>query len=331
MKTEMFIDLHLHLDGSLSLRSARRLAAIGKIDLPEDDEDLKRLLSCPSDCRDLNDYLRCFDLPCRLMQTSKSVKLAAYDLCRELKQKGYIYAEIRFAPQKHTDCGMTQEDVVRAAISGIKTSHFNARLILCCMRGSDNEKENLETVRIAKKYLGKTVCAVDLAGAEAVYPNCGFKNIFDMAKKEGVLFTVHSGEALGPESVRTAVEFGAKRIGHGVRSAEDSGTVRLLTEKKITLEICPTSNLNTGIFGNISEMPFRMLDESGVLYTLNSDNMAVSDTDVKHETDAVKQTFGFGREFEKRMLLNAANAAFCDEKIRNKLIKKIESAYREKK
>lgn len=329
MNAEIFIDLHLHLDGSLSLRSARQLAAISGIALPEDDAELKKMLVCPPDCTDLNGYLKCFDLPCKLMQTPETLRLAAYNLCTELKDKGYIYAEIRFAPQKHTDCGMSQDEVVKAVISGIKKSHFKAGLILCCMRGSDNETDNLETVRIAKKYLGKTVCAVDLAGAEALYDNEKFSRVFETAKIDNIPFTIHAGEAAGAVSVRKAVEFGACRIGHGVRAAEDLSVVSLLAEKKITLEICPTSNVNTGVFDNIKDMPFDFFNEHGVLYTINSDNMTVSDTDVGLETELVKQAFGFDSGFEKQMLLNAANAAFCDKKTYKYLIKKINSAYRE--
>lgn len=327
MKTEMYIDLHLHLDGSISISSARMLASISGISLPEKDDDLKKLLTCPADCQNLNDYLNCFELPCKLMQTPETVKLAAYNLCAELKEKGYIYAEIRFAPQKHTDCGMTQDDVVCAAIEGIKKSGLCAGLILCCMRGNSNERENIETVRLAKKYLGNIVCAVDLAGAEALFPNEIFQDLFVTAKNDNIPFTIHSGEASGAGSVKTAIEFGARRIGHGVRSVDDPDVINLLKEKKITLELCPTSNINTRIFGNIKEMPFEFFDKNGVLYTVNSDNMAVSDTDVEEEMALVKDAFRYEKSFEKKMLLNAANAAFCSESTRKKLIRKIKNNY----
>ncbi|MBP1568297.1 MAG: adenosine deaminase, partial [Oscillospiraceae bacterium] len=159
-------DLHLHLDGSVSVASARRLAAIENVSLPDDDSVLKSMLMVPEDCSDLNEYLERFSLPVSLMQHRESLKAAAEDLCLTLAEKGLMYAEIRFAPQKHCEKGLTQEEVVKAVLDGIAASGFRAGLILCCMRdGSDNRAENLETVRLSYEFQNKGVCACDLAGA----------------------------------------------------------------------------------------------------------------------------------------------------------------------
>lgn len=321
------IELHLHLDGSISIASARQLAKMCGETLPESDDALSHLLMCPEGCRDLNDYLSRFDLPCRLMQTPETLEQSAFNLCEELRANGLIYAELRFAPQKHTERGMTQEDAVKAAIRGIARSKLRAQLILCCMRGEGNAAQNLETVELTSKYLGKGVCACDLAGAEALYPNGLYADIFAQARKLNVPFTLHAGEALGAESVDAALSLSASRIGHGVRAAESEQTLALIKEKNIPLEICPTSNLNTCVYENVADMPVAKLLKDGIRVTISSDNMSVSNTNVRRELQAVADSFNFGAEDVKQLLLNAADASFTDSAVKAELRSKIEAEF----
>ncbi|MBQ5336098.1 MAG: adenosine deaminase, partial [Oscillospiraceae bacterium] len=315
-------DLHLHLDGSVSVASARRLAAIENVSLPDDDSVLKSMLMVPEDCSDLNEYLERFSLPVSLMQHRESLKAAAEDLCLTLAEKGLMYAEIRFAPQKHCEKGLTQEEVVKAVLDGIAASGFRAGLILCCMRdGSDNHAENLETVRLSYEFKNKGVCACDLAGAEALFPNENYIYVFKEAKRLGVKLTVHSGEALGAGSVRIALENGADRIGHGVRSSEDENVVRLLKEKDIPLEICPTSNINTCVVQNVSELPVRKFMEQGIRVTINTDNMSVSSTDLKNELKKTAKAFGFGVTELKKLIVNAVTASFASDTLKAEFLK----------
>ena len=321
-------DLHLHLDGSVSVASARRLAAIENVSLPDDDSVLKSLLMVPEDCSDLNEYLERFSLPVSLMQHRESLKAAAEDLCLTLAEKGLMYAEIRFAPQKHCEKGLTQEEVVKAVLDGIAASGFRAGLILCCMRdGSDNYAENLETVRLSYEFQNRGVYACDLAGAEALFPNENYIYVFKEAKRLGVKLTVHSGEALGADSVRTALENGADRIGHGVRSAEDENVVRLLQEKDIPLEICPTSNINTCVVQNVSELPVRKFMEQGIRVTINTDNMSVSSTDLKNELKKTAKAFGFGVTELKKLIVNAVTASFASDTLKAEFLKKIDDDF----
>lgn len=321
------IDLHLHLDGSLSLANARELADMQGIELPEDDEGLKALLQCPENCEDLNDYLRMFELPVQLLQSAEALETACYNLCEELRAEGLIYAEIRFAPQLHCQKGMTQEQAVQAVIRGAEGSALDARIILCCMRGEDNEEENLETVDLTAEYLDKGVCACDLAGAEALYPNEEFAYAFERARELEVPFTIHSGEAAGADSVRTAIEFGASRIGHGIRSAEDAEVMALLAERGIPLEVCPTSNTDTRVFDSIADMPIPLLIENGVIVTINSDDMAVSNTYVRQELQRVCDAFGYTGDEIKQLLLNSAKCAFADEETKEQLNEAINAAF----
>lgn len=315
------IDLHLHLDGSLSPETTEKLCALQGAPFSE---ALKRKLSCPKDCRDLNEYLACFSLPCSLLQTGEALSFAAESLCRELGEEGHCYAEIRFAPQKHTEKGLSQGQAVEAVLQGMKKSAFPARLILCCMRGEGNEKDNFETLETAAAFLQKGVCAVDLAGAEALYPTENFSGLFTKARALGLPFTIHAGEAAGAESIRYAVEFGARRIGHGVRAVEDASLCALLAERKIPLELCPTSNLNTRVFHEIREFPLRKLLSRGVPVTINSDNRTVSATNVREELLLLKRAFSLSEAEIHALLLSAVSAAFLGEREKQVLRSKME-------
>lgn len=317
------IDLHLHLDGSLSIASTRQLAALQKIDIPQRDEELRTLLSVEDDCPDLNVYLEKFAFPCMLLQTKEAISLSVENLLQELYEQGLMYAEIRFAPQKHTDKGLSQSEVIKAALDGMRHAPIPAGLILCCMRGEGIEAQNLETVCLAKQYLGQGVVAVDLAGAEALFPTENFAAVFAMAKELGVPCTIHAGEAAGPQSIRTALEFGAVRIGHGVRVTEDIALMEHIVKEGITLECCPTSNLQTQVYQSLSEYPIRTFLEAGVKFTINTDNTAVSAISLRAEWEKVITTFSLTKEEVKQILLYSVDAAFADEALKEQMKNKV--------
>lgn len=321
------IDLHLHLDGSLSLDSVRELAAMQGIEIETDDAALLRRLQVSPTCRDLNEYLEKFDFPCSLMQTAPALTHCVSRLRRELAEQGLLYAEIRFAPQFHTGKGLTQAQVVEAAAAGLAGEGCQANLILCCMRGDSNHAENLETVRVAEEYLGRGVCAIDLAGAEALFPTENFEDLFRLAAQRGIPYTIHAGEACGPDSVYTALRFGTRRLGHGVRSVEDPALTARLAAEGVTLELCPTSNLNTSIFADITAYPLRQLMAAGVAVTINTDNMMVSGVSLASEMALVTDTFGLTRQELKILALNAAKASFASAEVRDWLFRQIEARF----
>jgi adenosine deaminase len=326
MKTPGLIDLHLHLDGSLSVKSVKELAALQNIEIPEKEEELLKLLRINDDCKDLTEYLEKFAFPGMLLQTKEAVALSVYNLQEELKEQGLIHAEIRFAPQLHTHKGLSQREVIEAAIEGLNRSDFSAGLILCCMRGNDNHEENLETVKLAKDYLGKGVVCVDIAGAEALFPTENFGDLFALAKELEIPYTIHAGEADGPKSVYKALEFGTKRLGHGVRSLEDPELVEKIAAEGITLELCPTSNIHTCMFPSIEEYPLRKLMEAGVKVTINTDNMTVSNINLAKEFGKLIAAFDLTDEEIKGFARNSVNACFADEETKKVLLKKIDEA-----
>jgi adenosine deaminase len=187
------------------------------------------------------------------------------------------------------------------------------------MRGEDNREANLETVRLGEKYRELGVGGIDLAGAEGLYPTEMFGYVFERARELGVSFTIHAGEADGCHSVRTALNFGAKRIGHGVRSVEDKELLKRLAESGTVLELCPKSNLDTHIFESLLEYPLPQLMQAGVKVTINSDNMAVSGVSVRDELEAVAKEFKLSMRDIKSLLINSINASFAEDSVKNRL------------
>ena len=327
MKNKISIDLHLHFDGSLSIANARALALLEGIDLPESEDKLRAMLTVNPDCTSLAEYLTKFDFPLSLLQSEKSIEEGMYTLCRELTEEGCIYAEIRFAPQLHLSKGLTQTEVVKAAMRGFERSKLRGGLILCCMRGDENRALNEETVHVAGRLLGDIVLALDLAGNEAGYPTESFRTLFTVAAELGVPFTIHAGEAASAESVLYAIEMGARRIGHGVRSYENPDVMSLLAESSVPLELCPTSNLQTAVFENISQYPIKLFMDKGITVTVNSDNRSVSATTAQKELELVCKTFGFGEKEERAILENAVRASFADAQTKKELLDIIEKSY----
>ena len=244
--------------------------------------------------------------------------LAAKRLCERLSREGVLYAEIRFAPQLHTAGGLSQSEAAGAVIKGVRESGFSAGVILCAMRGEDNFEANEETVRVAKEYLCRGAVAFDMAGAEALYPTKDFARLFALAKELGVPYTIHAGEARGAESVLEALSLGAKRIGHGIRAHEDPEALLAVCESGAYLELCPTSNIHTGIFDDLSEYPIKELLALGVKVTLNSDNMTVSATSLKEEYRKMATLCELTDGELYTVLMNSIDAAFLpdDEKER---------------
>ena len=324
-KMNNLVELHLHLDGALSINNCRKLAAIQNIDISKDDNELSNLLMVSPNCHDLNEFLTKFEFPLTLLQTYEGIKESVKNLQDELIEQGIVYAEIRFAPQLHLSNGLTQEEVVASAIEGLNVSELRSNLILCCMRGNDNHDANMETVRVAKKYLGNGVCAIDLAGAEGLFPTKDFEDVFRYAKELGVPFTIHAGEADGPNSVNDAILFGTKRIGHGVRASEDPNIVKLIAEQGITLEICPTSNICTSIYDKVSDMPIKHFIDNGINITINTDDPTVCNTKLKDELKLVAEAFNLTYDDIVKLQLNAINASFASPEVKEEVIKRINS------
>ena len=300
------VELHLHLDGSVRLDTASKLTG-------KSIEEVRSLMIAKEKCHDLNEYLTKFNLANEIMQSQENLTRIAKELVEDLKKDNVIYAEVRFAPLLHTKKGLTGEKVIEAVLLGLKDEDLKVNLILCMMRQFSFE-DNLKTIELASKYLDKGVVAIDLAGAEALYPTANFERLFQIAKDKNIPFTIHAGEADGKDSILSAINFKTKRIGHGVRCIEDNETLNIIKKNNITLEVCPTSNIQTGIFENYYDHPIKKLYDMNVLVTINVDNMTVSNIDLTQEYEKLVKIFNLNIEDLKKINLNAIDAAFLTDK-----------------
>lgn len=312
------VELHLHLDGSITKEYVKN-----KYNLS--DEEINSKMIASKKCKNLNDYLECFDFPISIMQTEDELKEVTINLLNELKSQNVIYVEIRFAPQFHTKKGLSQEEVLKAVLSAREYVDIKSNFILCVMRGKDNMEENYETVNLAKKYLGKGVCAIDLAGAEAIFKTSEYHDIFEYAKKLDIPYTIHAGEADGPSSIKDAISYGARRIGHGVRAIEDENLLKEIIKKDIYLEVCPTSNIQTCICDTYSTHPIEKLYRMGVKTTINTDNMTVSNTTLENEYKKLLEETDLEIDDIINMNINSINAAFISNEEKEKLMEEIKS------
>ena len=315
------IELHLHLDGSLRAETVWELAKEQGVELAEKSvEEVRAKMEVPEDCKTLEEYLERFELPTLVLQTEAAMERVAFEMVEMLENEGVTYAEVRFAPQLHVQKGLTQAQVVEATIRGTRRGMeqypgIRVGLILCCMRGDTNTDLNMETVEVTKQYLGDVVCAVDIAGAEGLYPTNMFADLFAKVREYELPMTIHAGEADGPESMKTALSFGTKRIGHGVAAIHDPELMKRLVDEKITLEICITSNYHTKEVDAIEEHPFRRLFDAGIRVTLNSDNMTCSRVNIHTEMDILRTVFHFTEEEIEKVMQYAYEARFLKDYI----------------
>lgn len=295
------IELHLHFDGSINVEYTNKLLGYDATD---------ELIDTTS--RDLGEYLKKFELPIKLLQDLNNIEEYAYLLGKELERDEVIYAEVRFCPLFHVE-KYSIDEVVEAIRRGFKrVSTVKVNLIFCMMRHF-SVQDNYKIIMLTKRFLGNGVVGIDLAGDEAKYATEKFKELFDIIRKEGIPFTIHAGEARSYDSVNNAIDFGAKRIGHGISSIQSDEVVNKLIRMGVTLEICPSSNIDTDVIKSIESHPIKQLVDNGVLVTINTDNRTVSNTNLNKEYELLRKTFGFSDEDFLKFNLNAINCAFIGE------------------
>ena len=307
------IELHLHLDGSLNISYAEKILGT----------DVSSQMIATG-CHNLSEYLEKFNLPIQLLQEKKKITEFSYLLGKDLEKDGVIYAEVRFCPLLHVE-KISADEVISAVLEGFqKISTVKVNLILCMMRNFPQEKNKM-IIDLVEKHLGQGVCAIDLAGDEANYHTSSFAPLFEEIRKKKIPFTIHAGEADSFSSVDAAISFGALRIGHGIRSIESSSTIQKLIDYGITLEVCPTSNLDTKVVSNILDYPIKKLMNLGVLITINTDNRTVSNTSLEQEYQLLRENFGFEEKDFLQFNLNAIDVAFLSssekEELKRQLLK----------
>lgn len=294
-------ELHLHLDGSLRPSTVLDLYHEQNIIPPADDVlTMKKMLTADPNSKILADVLRVFNIPLKVLQRKEALKRVSKELVENLASQGNEYAEIRFAPQLSTREGLTQKEVLDAVIEGIKeglktSPSIKIGLLLCLMRGGSKE-ENKESVLLANEYKGNFVKGLDLAGDENNYPCALYEDEFALARSLSIPFTIHAGESLDLENVKNAIKFGAKRLGHGVSLLQDKELMHIVKEEGILVECCLTSNIQTREVTDLSKHPLRDFFDYGIRVNINSDNLTVSDTNIKKEYDLARKYLSFSED-----------------------------------
>ena len=324
--------LHDHLDGGLRPETIIEIAQeTGYEGLPTyKTSELALWFKEACDSGSLVRYLETFDHTIAVMQREEDIVRIAKEAVIDLANVGVIYAEIRVAPEHFTKKGMKLAQVVEAMLEGYRQGQAQTGLkvgtILCGMR---NLNKSQEVAELVVKYRDQGVVSFDIAGPEKGFAPTLQKDTFDYLKRHDIPFTIHAGEADGPESIDLAINAcGAKRIGHGVRIIEDLPDGRIakqVLEEQIHLEVAPSSNLQTGIADTYAHHPIRRLFELGFNVGINTDNRLMSATSMSKEFQQCHEAFDWGLAEFRELTLNAMNAAFIDDK--SPYLKRIGAGY----
>lgn len=307
-------ELHQHLDGSVRPETAVELGA--DIGMALSAEEARRRMVGPERCADQADLLTYFDLPIALLQTADALERVTAELIDDLAADGIRYAEIRWAPRLHLERGLTVADVIEAVANGIarRAATLGPRmpliaLIVTAMR-SHPPAANVELARIAGEF-GPPVVGFDLAGPEAAFPAPPHALAFITAREAGLALTAHAGEVAGPQRVREVLEFGVRRVAHGVTAEGDPDLVALLHARDITLDLCPTSNVQAGVVERLAEHPVGRLHRAGVSVTISTDDRTVTGTTLTEELARCMTALDLSPDEMADIALNAFGRGFA--------------------
>lgn len=318
------IELHCHLDGSIRPETIISIAKKDGIHIPSHNiDEIKKHLIAPVDCKCLDEYLDRFYLPNKVMQTRENLRQVACELLEDASKDNVKYIEIRFAPSLHTQKGLTLKEVIKSVLEGIKEGEsrfpIKGNLILSCMRTMSVE-EAQKVVEAGKNFLKDGVVGIDLAASEYEGFAQKYKSAIDKAREYGYQVTIHAGETGIGQNVLEAIELlGAQRIGHGIYSKDSKKAYTLLKKLGVTLEMCPTSNVQTKGVRSYKEHPFREYYNDGIKITISTDNMTVSDTTISKEQEIIKETQNATIEELKNIYLNGVEASFASEDVKKQL------------
>jgi adenosine deaminase len=308
-------DLHVHLDGSLRLETIIDLAKRHGVELPSSDPaELRGIMNLGQNCGSLVEYLKAFDITLRVMQHEDALYRVAYELAEDAARENVRYMEVRYSPMLHTRLGLRLTSVVEAVLAGLRAAHdtlgVESNVILCGIRNI-SPQSSLEMAELAVAYKGRGVVGFDLAGAEYDHPAKHHKAAFQLVRDNNINCTIHAGEAYGPESIAQAIHVcGAHRIGHGCRLREDGDLLHYINDHRIPLEVCPSSNVQTGAVRDLSSHPMKLYAALGLRVTVNTDNRLVTDTTVSHELWHCHTKMGLSLADIKSIIVAGFKSAF---------------------
>ncbi len=319
--------LHDHLDGGLRPATVIELAAACGYDkLPTTDADaLAAWFRAAADSGSLVRYLETFDHTVAVMQTADGLRRVARECVEDLDADGVVYAEVRFAPEQHLEQGLSLDDVVAHTLAGFREGEAACAgriRVGCLLTAMRHAARSLEIAELAVRFRDAGVVGFDIAGAEAGHPPSRHLDAFEYMRNNNAYFTIHAGEAFGLPSIHEALAFcGTDRLGHGVRIVDDitvagDGSAALgrlahyVRDKRIPLELCPSSNVQTGAVPSLDKHPFDLLARLRFRVTVNTDNRLMSGTSMSAEMLKLVDTFGYGWADLERFTINAMKSAF---------------------
>jgi adenosine deaminase len=317
-------ELHCHLDGSLRPQTMLDLAARYDRPMPAPDAARLRQYMTVSDARNLEDYLERFAITLSVMQTEEALERIAYELAEDAAADGVRYIEVRYAPVLNVREGLTLEQTVEAPLRGLARAQadhgITGRLIICAIRNmSPSVSQELAELAVAYRHRG--VVGFDLAGGEAGNPAKAHAHAFEYARMHDLACTCHAGEGDGAESVREAVHVcGAHRIGHATRLIEDTSLTDYCNDRRITLEICLTSNIQTHAASSYASHPFREYYDRGLNVVLNTDNRLMSGVTLTDEYVHAAESLQFTFDELSRVAMNGFESCFLPYEERMRLV-----------
>lgn len=322
------VELHCHLDGSVSMQLLAQLAA-------EQDMDAARLetVAAPAACQDLMEYLQGFDVILALLQDEDSLRRAAFDVAEQAAKENVCYLELRFAPLLHQQRDLTLRQIVRAVTAGILEAEarypISVNLLICGMRQQPpevNQELFQEVVRL-RKALENKIVGIDFAGDEQAFPPETLRETLDSVADQQLAITLHAGECGCAHNVYESIQLGATRIGHGVAIKDDPTIMDYCRDQEVLLEMCPTSNLQTKAIASIEEYPLRQFLDHGILCSINTDNRTVSSTTLTQEYLLLAEACGLSYEEMKEINLAAMRKSFAGDGLKQRLDEQISERY----
>ena len=320
-------ELHCHLDGSVRPETLLELGREYKVPMPRNSTEELRDFMLVSDAKSLEDYLKRFEVTVSVMQTAEAIERIAYELGADAAADGVRYIEVRNAPILNSRGKLDMGEALEAQINGLaraeKDHGIIARSIVCSLRQLPPET-SLELAQLAVAYKEKGVVAFDLAGGEAGFPASAHSDAFAYARKHNLAVTIHAGEGDGARSVRDAVhKCGANRLGHATRLIEDPELTQYVNDRRIGLEICLTSNVQTHAAKSYETHPLRQYFDRGMNLTLNTDNRLMSGTTLTDEYVYAAKRLDFNFDELCTMALNGFESAFLPWEPRVQLLEQV--------
>lgn len=320
-------ELHCHLDGSLRVETILELAKERNVQLPTHDPVALRKMMVQDEAASLVNYLKAFDISLLVMQDAEALRRIAYELLEDCVKENVIYIEVRYAPILHTRNGMRLAGIVEAVLQGLREGErdFGVQwgLIICGMRHSD-PKYTLQMAELCIAYKHQGVVAFDLAGAEGGNPAAEHAEAFQLIRENNVNITIHAGEAYGPASIKQALhDCGAHRLGHAVRLKEDGDLLNYCCDHRVPLEICLTSNVQTGAIAEMALHPLRFYYDYGMRVVINTDNRLMSGVSMTDELWKAHTVLGFTLPEIKDLIVYGFKSAFLHHRPKVELLGRV--------